>query len=203
MPFLLKYRAIISNMVLFIDRSGLSSTTMQRLRSSRLLAAFSPHIPRTRFPPAGIIHRQSFHRTLVVSSRTSAPAEHFMNPCLDCYRTEIDIDPLSWYDLSEVEFFVQRVMKIQGTIRPLAFLPESQYLCIVFEAGSNYYSLDTCNDCWKDFGGDFASDDEFLVAFTGPARVSGKKYYFPDDTNELYAAVCEEQQKAVKKAGRS
>ncbi|KAJ6512489.1 hypothetical protein C8R45DRAFT_960572 [Mycena sanguinolenta] len=140
-------------------------------------------------------------------------------PCAEFYRTQIDLGPFScdwdhfvfsefftvgreWYDLTKMEFFVKRVMKIGGTIRPLAFLPV-QDPCIVFEAGGNYYFLDTCTSYVEDFGGNFASDDGFLAAFTRPPRVTGKKYRFPKTTDELYAEVSKEQKRRAKAAQKS
>ncbi|KAJ6490922.1 hypothetical protein C8R45DRAFT_928754 [Mycena sanguinolenta] len=109
----------------------------------------------------------------------------------------------SWSDLTEMEFFVRRVMKIQGgPIRPLAFPPDHEYLCIIFEAGGNYYSLDTSNDCWEHFEGDFASDDEFLAALVGASGIRRLKWSFPDNTDDLYTAAWEEQErKAAEVAG--
>ncbi|KAJ6447598.1 hypothetical protein C8R45DRAFT_1047486 [Mycena sanguinolenta] len=133
------------------------------------------------------------------------------NPCAQFYRTKLDIGPFTcdwqnfpfshfftasreWHGLSEMEFCVESVLEIQGTIRPLAFLPV-QDPCIVFKAGGNYYYLETCTGYVEDFGGDFASDDDFLAVFSHPPFVTGKRYWFPETankkrrTNKVYAVV--------------
>ncbi|KAJ6503576.1 hypothetical protein C8R45DRAFT_973277 [Mycena sanguinolenta] len=138
------------------------------------------------------------------------------NPCLDFYRTNVDLDPFSckwedfpfwsffrvrpsWHDLSEIDFFVRKVWNIQGTIRPLAYLPICDP-CIVFEADGQYYYLDTCSDYLDHFGGNFASDDEFLATFKGPQPLYGTSHPFPKDMRVMYATVWEEQEQRKKAA---
>ncbi|KAJ6448253.1 hypothetical protein C8R45DRAFT_1224731 [Mycena sanguinolenta] len=75
------------------------------------------------------------------------------------------------------------VLEIQGTIRPLAFLPV-QDPCIVFKAGGNYYYIETCTGYVEDFGGDFASDDDFLAVFSHPPFVTRKRYWFPETASK-------------------
>ncbi|KAJ7226818.1 hypothetical protein GGX14DRAFT_627143 [Mycena pura] len=130
------------------------------------------------------------------------------NPCPGFYRTNIDITPLScdwenfvpwdcftveygWHDLSEVDFFVKRVAKVRGEIRPLAFLPFDDP-CIVFEAGGKYYFLNTAVSYLDDFGGDYASDDDFLKAIVDP-HVERARFIFGEGTDDLYKAVDKEQ----------
>ncbi|KAJ7204736.1 hypothetical protein GGX14DRAFT_646032 [Mycena pura] len=137
------------------------------------------------------------------------------NPCLDFYRTNINITPLScdwenfvpwdcfdvedgWHDLSEVDFFVKRVAKVQGEIRPLAFLPFHDP-CIAFEAGGKYYFLNTATSYLDDFGGDYASDDDFLKALLDP-HVEGTRFIFEEGTDDLYKAVDKEQRRRAKAA---
>ncbi|KAF7335876.1 hypothetical protein MSAN_02324500 [Mycena sanguinolenta] len=134
------------------------------------------------------------------------------HPYAEFYHTTIDLGPHFscdwplikrwffavkhvWHDLSEMEFLVHRVAHIEGTIRPLAFVPDSPEPLVLFEAGGEYYYLNTLNDYWESYGGNFASHDAFLAAFVRdhpPLR--GVRYYFPEETDELYAAVCEEQE---------
>ncbi|KAJ7062261.1 hypothetical protein C8F01DRAFT_1368887 [Mycena amicta] len=97
-----------------------------------------------------------------------------------------------WYDLSEMEFFVRRVAKVPGTIRPLAFL-DGVDPCIAFEADGQYYWLNTASSYLESFGGDFSSHDAFLLVLTKPPHIDGAFYRFPNDTDNLYSAVCREQ----------
>ncbi|KAJ6490850.1 hypothetical protein C8R45DRAFT_928681 [Mycena sanguinolenta] len=128
------------------------------------------------------------------------------NPCLRFYHTKIDIRPIGlscdWDEFQFWPLFTVRLLIQGGLIPPLVFPPDYHYFCMVFEAGGNYYSLDTCNDCCEHFQGDFASDDEFLAALVSASGIRRLKWSFPDDTGDLYAAAWEEQErKAAEAAG--
>ncbi|KAJ7467436.1 hypothetical protein B0H11DRAFT_2239440 [Mycena galericulata] len=135
------------------------------------------------------------------------------------YHTELDIYPLScdwekwrhnsflevhwtWYDLTMIEFFVRRVAKVAGTIRPLAYVPNVEP-CVAFEAAGKYYFLNTAADILERFGGGFDSHDSFLAAFTRDPRIKGAVHQFPNDTEELYAAVCKEQERRAAKDAKT
>ncbi|KAF8183211.1 hypothetical protein K438DRAFT_1766895 [Mycena galopus ATCC 62051] len=137
--------------------------------------------------------RASLYRTKLHLRPYSCEWEHFSDWRFFCISPE-------WHDLANMEFFVQRVCKVRGTIRPLAFLPFPD-ACIAFEAGGQYYYLDTCRDYLERFGGNFASDDEFLAAFTR-RRIIGSIYRFPNDTDDLYAAVWDEQEQRKQAAAQ-
>ncbi|KAF8171231.1 hypothetical protein K438DRAFT_2024115 [Mycena galopus ATCC 62051] len=133
--------------------------------------------------------RASFYRTKLHLRNYSCQWEEFSDWRFFCISPE-------WHDLTEMEFFIKRLCKVRGTIRPLAFLPFPEP-CIAFEAGGMYYYLDTCRDFLERFGHNFASDDAFLSAFTRRRRILGKLYRFPDDTDRLYWAVVDEQPSPV------
>ncbi|KAF7336466.1 hypothetical protein MSAN_02300800 [Mycena sanguinolenta] len=192
-------------------RGGISVTIMQSLRTVR--RRLPPRIPAFHYPPG-------IRRSLATLAQTTvqAPGVH-KTSCLDFYRTSIDLDPFScdwdhfpfrrffnvssdWYDLTEMEFFVKRVANIQGTIRPLAYLPICDP-CIIFEAGRKYYCLNTCTDYFEYFGGDFASDDRFLAALNGDPPIRGTIHDFPDNIDDLYRAVCREQRQRRRLAENS
>ncbi|KAJ6447599.1 hypothetical protein C8R45DRAFT_1224857 [Mycena sanguinolenta] len=185
---------------------------MQRLPALRLMPTrvFRPHM-------SSLHHSPIIRRSLATVAQNTLHAAAVDNdPCAGFYRTKIDIGPFSchwehflfseffavsqeWHDLSEMEFFVKRVMKIGGTIRPLAYLAV-QDPCIVFEASGNYYFLDRCTNYVEHFGGHFVSDENFLTALGHTPRIVGKKYWFHNTTNELYAEVCKEQKQRAKAA---
>ncbi|KAJ7026364.1 hypothetical protein C8F04DRAFT_1190567 [Mycena alexandri] len=143
---------------------------------------------------------------------TRRKRERFAEP----YRTNLDLDPFScdwekwnrsflhihweWHDLSMMEFYVKRVAKVPGTIRPLAFVPDFPDPCIAFEAAGKYYYLNTAAAYLDRFGSDFESHDEFLAGLVRDPPIQGARHEFPDDTDDLYAAVCVEQQRKVAKA---
>ncbi|KAJ7251668.1 hypothetical protein C8J57DRAFT_1352228, partial [Mycena rebaudengoi] len=106
-----------------------------------------------------------------------------------------------WHDLTEMDFFVKRLFKIPGTIRPLAFL-DYYKPCIVFEAGGEYCYLDTgSNDYLIHFGHAFASQDDFLAAFIHRhPPLEGTIHEFPDDMEDLYDVVWDEQKQRKKEA---
>ncbi|KAJ7718266.1 hypothetical protein B0H16DRAFT_1700727 [Mycena metata] len=89
----------------------------------------------------------------------------------------IDIRP-SWHDLSLMEFFVKRVAKVPGTIRPLAFVPNVPDPLVVFEAAGKYYYLNTAADYLERFGGGWESHDVFLAAFTRKPSIKGAVHEF-------------------------
>ncbi|KAF7357127.1 hypothetical protein MSAN_01307000 [Mycena sanguinolenta] len=137
----------------------------------------------------------------------------------ELYRTKLDLHPFScdwekwqhqifldvhpmWYDLTPMEFFVKRVAKVAGTIRPLAYLPGVDP-CVAFEAAGKYYYLNTASDYLERFGGDFDSHDDFLAAFTRYPPIKGALHQFPDDTEELYAAVWKEQDMRAARAAKT
>ncbi|KAF7357138.1 hypothetical protein MSAN_01308300 [Mycena sanguinolenta] len=113
----------------------------------------------------------------------------------------LDVHPM-WYDLTAMKFFVKRVAKVAGTIRPLAYLPGVDP-CVAFEAAGKYYYLNTASDYLERFGGDFDSQDDFLAAFTRYPPIKGAVHQFPDDTEELYAAVWKEQDRRAAKAAKT
>ncbi|KAJ6495029.1 hypothetical protein C8R45DRAFT_926964 [Mycena sanguinolenta] len=130
----------------------------------------------------------------------------------DFYRTKIDIELLScdWkdfifpriftvspksHDLTDMEFLVNSLAEVLGKIRPLEYLPV-QAPCVVFEVGGRYRFLNGTMDYVESFSGDFASDEEFLLAATErPESISGTKNFFPDDLEDLYAAMGKEQRR--------
>ncbi|KAJ7303078.1 hypothetical protein DFH08DRAFT_904299 [Mycena albidolilacea] len=137
----------------------------------------------------------------------------------ELYRTKLDLHPFScdwekwhhqlfldvhpmWYDLTAMEFFVKRVAKVTGTIRPLAYLPGVDP-CVAFEAAGKYYYLNTASDYLERFGGEFDSHDDFLTAFTRYPPIKGAVHQFPDDTEELYAAVWKEQDRRAARAAKT
>ncbi|KAJ7510822.1 hypothetical protein B0H11DRAFT_2269348 [Mycena galericulata] len=113
----------------------------------------------------------------------------------------LDVHPM-WYDLTMMEFFVRRVAKVTGTIRPLAYLPGVDP-CVAFEAAGKYYYLNTASDYLERFGGGFSSHDAFLVTLTWDPPIKGAVHQFPDDTEELYAAVWKEQNRRKAKAAKT
>ncbi|KAJ6461425.1 hypothetical protein C8R45DRAFT_1080912, partial [Mycena sanguinolenta] len=170
---------------------------MQVVRALRFLparVAFRPQIP-----------AYITHRLLATASQSTTPSQAVQkHPCANFYRTKINIDPLScdwekfpfpelftvdqgWHDLTEMEFFVRRVAKIRGQIRPLAFLSACDP-CVVFEVAGKYYYLNTGEAYLEQYGGGFASHDEFLEDVTRD-RIDGAKFCFPDDTDALYYKV--------------
>ncbi|KAF8181235.1 hypothetical protein K438DRAFT_1768068 [Mycena galopus ATCC 62051] len=164
------------------------------------------------------------HRALGTVSKPIAPTTEGVragvekNPCLDFYRTKMNLRPFScdwdnfdewtfftvptgWHDLTEMDYYVKRVFNLPGTIRPLAFL-DYQEPCIAFEADGEYYYIDTAsNEHLAHFGSNFTSDDHFLRAFIHgrPHPVRGTIHEFPD-TSDLYAAVWREQELRQKTA---
>ncbi|KAF8128336.1 hypothetical protein K438DRAFT_1789558 [Mycena galopus ATCC 62051] len=166
----------------------------------------------------------SWPARIVYPALAAPPGWDRKNPCLNFYRTKIDLDFFScdwenyiaehffavssyWHDLSEMDFFLRRIFKIPGPIRPLAFLDYYEP-CILFEASGEYCYLDTgSNDYLIHYGHAFASPDEFLAAFTHPdSPLEGTVYKFPEDTEERYAVVYEEQvrrKEAARKAGQN
>ncbi|KAJ7051805.1 hypothetical protein C8F01DRAFT_638262 [Mycena amicta] len=148
------------------------------------------------------------------TKKTRRKREVFAEPC----RTDLDIHPFSsdwdnwqhpsfmevslgWHDLSEMEFYVKRVGKVPGTIRPLAYYPELPVPCIAFEAAGKYYFLNTAADYLERFGGSFRSHDDFLAAFTEDPPLRGARQEFCRDVMELFREVCEEQSTRAIKAG--
>ncbi|KAF8171217.1 hypothetical protein K438DRAFT_2024108 [Mycena galopus ATCC 62051] len=185
-------------------------------------ALFRPQNPALRYSPQcpspvrlssvhvrpGIISRRLKQTSALVNEVGYQIVEKY--PRASFYRTKRDLRPYScawkefsdwrffcihpqWHDLTDMEFFIKRLCKVPGTIRPLAFLPLPD-ACIAFAADGKYFYLDTCKDFLERFGGRFASDDEFLEAFTRRPRITGKVFRFPDDTDRLYWAVWDEQE---------
>ncbi|KAF8171232.1 hypothetical protein K438DRAFT_2024116 [Mycena galopus ATCC 62051] len=171
---------------------------------------FRPQYPALRY---SLISRRLKQTSALVKKVGYQMVEKYPRDSL--YRTKLDLHPYScewekfldwrffyispeWHDLASMEFFIQRVCKIRGTIRPLAFLPVPG-ACIAFKAGGKYYYLDTCKDFLERFDGKFASDDEFLAEFTR-RRITGKVYRFPDDMDKLFMAVWEEQEQRKRAA---
>ncbi|KAJ7256736.1 hypothetical protein C8J57DRAFT_1344205 [Mycena rebaudengoi] len=188
---------------------------MQGLRALRQLALR---------PPIPTLHHPMVYGALSTLPQSTVPATPDVcdgvvkNPCLNFYRTKINLGPFScdwekflawrffavssdWHDLTEMDFFVKRLFKIPGTIRPLAFLDYYEP-CIVFEAGGEYCYLDTgSNDYLIHYGHAFASEDDFLAAFIHRhPPLEGTIHEFPDDTEDLYDAVWDEQKQRKKEA---
>ncbi|KAJ6484076.1 TAP-like protein-domain-containing protein [Mycena sanguinolenta] len=172
--------------------------------SFRAMRHLPPRIPT--FRCSSIIHRPL---ASVAQIMADARAET-MSFYADFHRTNLDIDPLScdwenfifrrlftvrpdWHDLTELEFLVTHLAKVPGKIRPLAYLPVQQP-CLVFEAGGKYHFLNGAMDYVESFNGNFASDNDFLLAATKrPETISGTKHWLPDDLDASYAAVGKEQ----------
>ncbi|KAJ7060707.1 hypothetical protein C8F01DRAFT_1253195 [Mycena amicta] len=106
-----------------------------------------------------------------------------------------------WHDLSEMEFYVKRVAKVPGTIRPLAYV-DGVEACIAFEAAGLYYYLNTAAQFLEHFGR-FPSHDDFLRGLSAQPRIRGAVQEFPDHINEVYAAVCLEQRRRAAKAEKA
>ncbi|KAJ6619214.1 hypothetical protein B0H10DRAFT_2217073 [Mycena sp. CBHHK59/15] len=106
--------------------------------------------------------------------------------------------PLEWHNLSEIDFCVKRLLKVQGTIHPLAYLRMTDP-CILFEADGQYYYINCCNDFLVRYGREFVSDDDFL---TRRLQIKSVVEEFPLHSNQQYAAVCEEQRALEQKASQ-
>ncbi|KAJ7780018.1 hypothetical protein B0H16DRAFT_729728 [Mycena metata] len=168
-------------------------------------------------------HRQ-FHNHLTLSAPSKASprvaAMYVRPPRPDIYanfhRTTLPIAPWStaweicdnilffttsfmWHDLSEYDFFVKRVMQVRGPARPIAFLPDMPEADILFEAGGEYYEIDTMECRQVRYGGGFTSPDEFLRRLP---HLEGLVEEFPDSTDDLYAEVCREQQRLSEAAAQ-
>ncbi|KAJ7062236.1 hypothetical protein C8F01DRAFT_1136978 [Mycena amicta] len=156
--------------------------------------------------------------TIPASSFTEKTTRPKRAPFAEPYRTTLNLHPYScdwdswghwnflevhdrWYDLSEMEFYVRRLAKVSGTIRPLAFL-EAVDPCIVFEAAGKYYWLDTACSLIERFGGRWSSHDAFLAAFinTDPPLLKGAVHEFPAEASDLFSAVFAEQLRRAAKA---
>ncbi|KAJ6614050.1 hypothetical protein B0H10DRAFT_2221656 [Mycena sp. CBHHK59/15] len=166
-------------------------------------------------PALTALHGRPVAKPSHMTTSAQAVDAHFTyrEPGDDFRRTAIDIAPFSsdwddfvqswfftvppdWHDLTEIDFYVKRLLKIPGAIRPLAFLRACDP-CLVFAADGEYYYINTCTEFLERFGGDFASDDEFLARLPG---LKGVLEAFPADTYKMYAAVCREQQRLAKAA---
>ncbi|KAJ7222543.1 hypothetical protein GGX14DRAFT_429031, partial [Mycena pura] len=194
---------------------------LEGLRALRRLALRSPTLS---------LRHPILHRPLATVSKTFPPTKKGVrvgverNPCLDFYRTKIDLAPFScdwdkfsdwhfftvppeWHDLTEMDFFARRVYKLPGTVRPLAYLMDTPEACIAFEAGGEYYYLDTASrNFLVCYGGDFTSHDSFLTAFIHdrPCHLEGTVHKFPDNVGDLDEVVFREQRlrkKVAKKRG--
>ncbi|KAJ7062246.1 hypothetical protein C8F01DRAFT_1284731 [Mycena amicta] len=154
----------------------------------------------------------------IATRRLAAKNPPFAEP----YRTTLNLHPYScdwhnwthydffdvydgWYDLSEMEFFVRRLAKVSGTIRPLAFLGDAVDPCLAFEAAGKYYWLDTASSLIERFGGRWSSHDAFLAAFitTQPPVLKGAVHEFPYEADELFSAVFDEQKRRAAKAAKT
>ncbi|KAF8139446.1 hypothetical protein K438DRAFT_2030561 [Mycena galopus ATCC 62051] len=178
---------------------------MQGLRAVRQL---------TSRPPLPALRQPIVYPALAIPQST-APTTRTpiwdQKPYLNFYRTKIDLGLFScdwennlagdffavtsfWHDLTEMDFFLRRIFKIPGPIRPLAFLDYYEP-CILFEASGEYCYLDTgSNDYLIHYGHAFASPDEFLTAFIHRhTPLEGTVYEFPEDVEDLYGVVSEEQ----------
>ncbi|KAJ7062214.1 hypothetical protein C8F01DRAFT_1082760 [Mycena amicta] len=148
------------------------------------------------FRPQMLLCRQAQITCPPSTKKTRRKREVFAEP----YRTDLDIHPFScdwenweqadfmevssdWHDLSEMEFYVKRVGRIPGTIRPLAYFPAVFSACITFEAAGKYYFLNTIADYLERFGGGFRSHDDFLAAFIREPRIKGGIQQFSRDCN--------------------
>ncbi|KAJ6505354.1 hypothetical protein C8R45DRAFT_547921 [Mycena sanguinolenta] len=178
-----------------------------------------------RFLPSRVTSRPQIptlitRRLLVTVSQSIAPTQAVpKHPWADFYRTNINIEPFScaweefpvqsffsvterWHDLTEMDFFVRRVARLRGKIRPLAFLPVCEP-CVVFAMTGKYYYLDTGESYLEQFGKGWTSDDEFLAEFTSGSLFEGAKFFFSNDTDELYAKVCLEQRRRKRAAEKA
>ncbi|KAJ7716853.1 hypothetical protein B0H16DRAFT_1612692 [Mycena metata] len=147
--------------------------------------------------------------------KTRRKRERFAEP----YRTDLDIHPLScdwetwnsdfldigpwWHDLTLMEFYIKRVAKVPGTIRPLAFVPNVPDAGVAFEAAGKYYYVNTAASYLDRFGSEFDSHDEFLAGLIRDPPIKGARHEFPNDTEELYYAVCMEQEGKAAKAAKA
>ncbi|KAJ7022176.1 hypothetical protein C8F04DRAFT_1272889 [Mycena alexandri] len=131
--------------------------------------------------------------------RTTLPIAPWSTAWEICGNIRFFTPSFVWHDLSEFNFFVKRVMQISGPTRPIAFLPEMPDADILFEAGGEYYEVDTVECRHVRYGGGFTSPDEFLRRLP---RLKGLVEEFPDSTDDLYAEVCREQQRLKEAAAQ-
>ncbi|KAJ7779948.1 hypothetical protein B0H16DRAFT_1448381 [Mycena metata] len=189
---------------------------------ARYLTSRTALHPRLKVPLA----RRQFHSrsTLHNAHPPAAPAHtgsmYFRPPRPDIYapfhRTTLPIAPWStawetythirffttsfvWHDLSRFDFYVQRVMQIPGPLRPIAFLPDVPEADILFEAGGEYYEVDTLQSWQVRYGGGFSGPDAFLRRLP---HLEGLIAQFPDSTDDLYAEVCYEQHRLMEAAAQ-
>ncbi|KAJ7222273.1 hypothetical protein GGX14DRAFT_428365 [Mycena pura] len=194
-----------------------------------MLTATMLTLRRTPFHPQNLPFRYSqITRSLSTVLQTSTSAQpankkktrRKRERFAELYRTKLDLNlcscdwedwhdhtflevPPEWHDLTLIEFFVKRVAKVPGIIRPLAYVPDVPDACVAFEAAGKYYYLNTAADYLERFGGGFFSHDDFLAAFTRDPPIKGVMHQFPPDIDELYAAVCKEQKRRMAKAAKA
>jgi hypothetical protein len=99
-----------------------------------------------------------------------------------------------WHDLSRFDFYIKCVMQVRVPLRPIAFLPDVPEADILFEAGEEYYEVNTLRSRGVRYGGGFASPDEFLRRLP---HLEGLIAECPDSTDNLYAEVCYEQHRPM------
>ncbi|KAJ7688558.1 hypothetical protein B0H17DRAFT_1068045 [Mycena rosella] len=106
--------------------------------------------------------------------------------------------PPGWYDVTPAESYIKYLMKVQGTIRPLAF-KELIEPCILFEAGGSYYCINVIGEYLVRYGADFSSADDFLARHH---RVKCVVEQFPEDRDEEWCALDERQRALAKAMGK-
>ncbi|KAK7014041.1 hypothetical protein R3P38DRAFT_3004583 [Favolaschia claudopus] len=130
--------------------------------------------------------RNFFRTTVPLSSISCDWSQH------TCYNQFVFCVPPNWHNLTEIEFWIHRLFKIEGDIYPLAYLHAGEG-SIYFRADGKYYCV--CEGEYLDcYGSEFESDDDFL------AKYSERQGYlqllrtpFPDNTEDIWEAVDREQ----------
>ncbi|KAJ7157495.1 hypothetical protein C8R46DRAFT_1040480 [Mycena filopes] len=102
-----------------------------------------------------------------------------------------------WHDLSEFDFFVKRLMKVPGTIHPIAFHTRAIDPRILFEADNQYYEINIMDGCLVRYGAGFSSADDFLARLPRLQRVVEK---FPRNCEKLYGDTAREQERLAEAA---
>ncbi|KAF8157377.1 hypothetical protein K438DRAFT_1986690 [Mycena galopus ATCC 62051] len=165
---------------------------MQGLRAVRQL---------TSRPPLPALRQPIVYPALAIPQSTAPTTRRTpiwdQKPYLNFYRTKIDLGLFScdWENNLAGDFFAADFQNSRPhPIRPLAFLDYYEP-CILFEASGEYCYLDTgSNDYLIHYGHAFASPDEFLTAFIHRhTPLEGTVYEFPEDVEDLYGVVSEEQ----------
>ncbi|KAJ6572778.1 hypothetical protein DFH09DRAFT_1152667 [Mycena vulgaris] len=80
-----------------------------------------------------------------------------------------------------------RILKVPGTMRPLAFYENAPDVLFLFEAAGSYYRMNFCSSAVDHYGADFASEDDFLARH---GDVKPRVQRIQDALNELQKNAC-------------